>query len=68
MLNASSSLLNEAKIFLFFSIGSPCQCTGSPASAVILLAADPFNVVLGNYGSDDWKQQATQGGYQKALV
>jgi hypothetical protein len=49
-----------------YSIVSLCQYTGSPASAVILVATDPGNVVLDNHGSDDWKQQATQGGGRKA--
>jgi hypothetical protein len=49
-----------------YSIVSPCQCTGSFASAVIIIAADPGNVALGNHGSDDWKQQAKQGGGRKA--
>jgi hypothetical protein len=34
-----------------YSIVSPCQCTGSPASTVILIAADPCNGVLDNHGS-----------------
>ena len=42
------------------------RTTGSPAGAVIRIAADPGNVVLDNHGSDDWKQQARQEGGRKA--
>ncbi len=32
-----------------YSIVSPCQCTGSPACTIILMAADPGNIVLDNH-------------------
>ena len=44
-----------------YSIVSPCQCTGSSAGAVILIAADPGNVVLDNHGSEDWKRKEAAG-------
>ena len=42
-----------------YTIALPCQpeCNGSPAGAVILIAADLGNVVLDNHGSEDWKRK-----------
>ena len=51
-----------------YSIVSPCQCTGSPAGTVILIAADPGDVVLDNHGSDVRLQFASNKPRKEAAV